>query len=150
MKLQWDVHLQQIEMNHVIRMLTLSQLEVFTWEVIFTKARQVYSAVVRSEIAFEPSVWHQHDKKDELLSKEYKLEIDWLRWVESLRLSRVFNSSRLDSSQNFEIEYSSWVMMFESSIQVKLKCWNWVLIWILNSTRQDMKQSTTNIHLNVW
>jgi len=74
MKLQWDAHLQQIEMNHVTRMLTLSHLEVFTWEAIFTKARQVYSAVVRSEIAFKASVWHQRDKKDELLSKECRLE----------------------------------------------------------------------------
>ncbi len=74
MKLQWSVHLQQIKMNYVTRMLTLSHLEVFTWEAIFTKARQVYSAVVRSEIAFEASVWHQRDKKDELLSKECKLE----------------------------------------------------------------------------
>ncbi len=56
MKLQWNVHLRQIKMNHVTRMLTLSHLEVFTWEAIFTKARQVYSAVVRSEIAFEASV----------------------------------------------------------------------------------------------
>ncbi len=74
MKLQWDAHLQQIKTNHVTRMLTLSHLEVFTWEAIFTKARQVYSAIVRSEIAFEASVWHQRDKKDELLSKECRLE----------------------------------------------------------------------------
>ncbi len=37
-------------------MLTLSHLEVFTWEAIFIKMRQVYLAVVRSEIAFEASV----------------------------------------------------------------------------------------------
>ena len=73
-KLQWDAHLQQIKMNHVTRMLTLSHFKVFTWKAIFTKARQVYSAVVRSEIAFKASIWHQRDKKDELLSKEHKLE----------------------------------------------------------------------------
>ncbi len=73
-KLWWDAHLQQIEMNHVTRMLTLSHFEVFTWETIFTKARQVYSAVVKSEIAFEASVWHQRDKKNELSNKECKLE----------------------------------------------------------------------------
>jgi len=73
-KLRWDAHLRQIEANHVTRMLTLSHLEVFTWKAIFTKARQVYSAVVRSEIAFEASVWHQRDKKDELSSKERRLE----------------------------------------------------------------------------
>jgi len=74
MKLQWDAHLWQIKMNHVIRMLTLNCLEVFIWEAIFTKTRQVYSAVVKSEIAFKASIWHQRDKKDELLSKECKLE----------------------------------------------------------------------------
>ncbi len=73
-KLQWDAHLRQIETNHVTRMLTLSCLEVFTWEAILTKARQVYSAVVRSEIAFEASIWYQRDKKDELSSKECRLE----------------------------------------------------------------------------
>ncbi len=74
MKLWWDAHLQQIKTNHVTRILTLTHFEVFTWEAIFTKARQVYSAVVRSEIAFKASVWHQRDKKNELLSKEYRLE----------------------------------------------------------------------------
>ncbi len=74
MKLQWDAHLRQIEANHVTWMLALNQLKVFTWEAIFTKARQIYSAVVRSEIAFEASVWHQWEKEKELTDKECKLE----------------------------------------------------------------------------
>ncbi len=74
MKLQWSAHLRQIKMNHVTRMLTLSHLEVFTWEAIFTKARQVYLTVVRSEITFKASIWHQRDKKNELSSKECRLE----------------------------------------------------------------------------
>jgi len=74
MKLQWDAHLRQIEANHVTWMLALSRLEVFTWEAIFTKARQIYSAVVRSEIAFEASVWHQREKEKKLSDKECKLE----------------------------------------------------------------------------
>ncbi len=57
-KLQWDVHLQQIKTNHITRMLTLSHFKVFIWKAIFTKARQVYSAVVRSEIAFKTLVWY--------------------------------------------------------------------------------------------
>ncbi len=58
MKLWWDAHLCQIEANHVTWMLALSRLKVFTWEAIFTKVRQIYLTVVRSEIAFEASVWH--------------------------------------------------------------------------------------------
>ncbi len=76
--------------------------------------------------------------------------LNWLQQVESSRSSWVLDSSRLDLNQNFEIEYLSWVMMFELSIWVKLECWNQVLTWIFDSTRQDMKQSTTNIYLSVW
>jgi len=74
MKLQWDAHFWQIEVSHVTRMLTLSRLKVFIWETIFTKMRQVYSAVIRSEIAFEASVWHQRNKEKELSDKKCKLE----------------------------------------------------------------------------
>ena len=39
MKLQWDSHLRQIEADYVIKMLILSWLEIFIWEVTFAKAR---------------------------------------------------------------------------------------------------------------
>ena len=74
MKLQWSAHLRQIKVNHITWMLALSWLEVFTWRAIFIKARQIYSAVVRSEIAFKTSVWHQWEKEKELSDKECRLE----------------------------------------------------------------------------
>ncbi len=73
-KLQWNAHLCQIEVNHVTWMLALSWLEVFTWKSIFTKARQIYSVVIRSEIAFKASVWHQREKERKLSDKECRLE----------------------------------------------------------------------------
>ncbi len=39
MKLQWDLHLCQIEADHVIKMLILSRLKIFIWETTFAKAR---------------------------------------------------------------------------------------------------------------
>ena len=39
MKLQWDAHFRQIKVNHIIWMLALSWLKVFTWEIILTKVR---------------------------------------------------------------------------------------------------------------
>ena len=39
MKLQWSLHLHQIEADHIIKMLMLSWLEIFIWETTFTKAR---------------------------------------------------------------------------------------------------------------
>ncbi len=74
MKLQWDLHLRQIEADHVIKMLMFSWLEIFIWEVTFAKARQIYSAMIRSRMMFEASVWHQHNKKEKLLSIKWRLE----------------------------------------------------------------------------
>jgi len=55
-------------------MLALSRLKAFTSGATFAKARQMDSAVVRSEIAFEASIWHQRGKEEELSSKERRLE----------------------------------------------------------------------------
>ena len=74
MKLQWDAHVWQIEASHVTRMLELNHLKVFTWETIFTKAKQMYSAVMRSKIAFKASIWHQRDKEKKLSDKKCRLE----------------------------------------------------------------------------
>ncbi len=38
-KLQWNSHLRQIKADHVIKMLMLSQLEIFIWKTTFAKAR---------------------------------------------------------------------------------------------------------------
>ncbi len=57
-KLQWNLHLRQIKADHVIKMLMLSQLEIFIWETTFAKARQIYSAMIRLKMTFEASVWH--------------------------------------------------------------------------------------------
>ncbi len=51
-----------------------------------------------------------------LVNTEMKMSLNWSRRVESSRSSRVLNSSRLDSSQNSWLEYSSWVEMFDLSI----------------------------------
>ena len=61
-------------MNHVTRMLALSQFNVFIWEAIFTKVKQVYSIIIKLEITFKASVWHQQDKKNKLSDKECRLE----------------------------------------------------------------------------
>ncbi len=124
-KLQWDAHLRQIEANHVTRMLILSCLEVFTWEAIFTKVRQVYSAVVRSEIAFEASVWHQRDKKDELLSKEYRLET-----LQNQTLHHVAEAFKRVNIKTLETEtYTSSLHVHLNMLQNKITLHSWVDDW---------------------
>jgi len=131
-KLQWDAHLRQIKMNHVTRMLTLSCLEVFTWEAIFTKARQVYSAVVRSEIAFEASVWHQRDKKDELLSKECRLET-----LQNQTLHHVAEAFKRVNIETLETEtYMSSLHVHLNMLQDKITLHSWI-----NDRMQEIRQA---------
>ncbi len=52
-KLRWDSHLRQIEADHVIKMLMLSRLEIFIWEITFIKARQIYSAMIKLKMTFK-------------------------------------------------------------------------------------------------
>ncbi len=132
MKLRWDAHLRQIETNHVTRMLTLSYFEVFTWEAIFTKARQVYSAVVRSEITFEASVWHQRDKKDELSSKERRLET-----LQNQTLRHVAEVFKRVSIETLETEtYTSLLHVHLNMLQNKITLHSWV-----NDRTQEIRQA---------
>ncbi len=139
-KLQWDAHLRQKEMNHVTRMLTLSHLEVFTWEAIFTKARQVYSAVVRSEIAFEASVWHQRDKKDELLSKECRLET-----LQNQTLCHVAEVFKRVNMETLETEtYMSSLHVHLNMLQNKITLHSWVDDWT-----QEIRQACKLIRVRL-
>ena len=121
-KLRWNAHLRQIEANHVTRMLALSQLEVFTWETIFTKARQIYSAVVRSEIAFEASVWHQREKERELSDKECRLET-----LQNQTLRHVTKTFKKVSIETLKAEmYTSSLHVHLNMLQDKIMLRSWV------------------------
>ncbi len=132
MKLQWSAHLQQIKMNHVTRMLTFSHLEVFTWEAIFTKVRQVYSAVMRSEITFKASIWHQHDKKNKLLSKECRLET-----LQNQTLHHVAEAFKRVSIETLKTEtYTSSLHVHLNMLQNKIMLYSWVNDWM-----QEIRQA---------
>ncbi len=138
MKLWWNAHLRQIKMNYVTRMLTLSCLEVFTWRAIFTKARQVYSTVVRSEIVFEASVWHQRDKKDELLSKECRLET-----LQNQTLYHVAEAFKKVNIETLETEtYMSLLHVHLNMLQNKITLHSWVNNWM-----QEIRQACKLIHI---
>ncbi len=121
-KLQWSAHLQQIKASHVTRMLALSRLEVFTWEAIFTKARQVYSAVMRSEITFKASIWHQCSKKKELSDKKCRLET-----LQNQTLHHVAKAFKRVSIETLEIKmYTSSLHVHLNMLQNKVTLRSWV------------------------
>ncbi len=140
MKLRWDAHFRQIKMNHVTRMLILSHLKVFTWETIFTKVRQVYSTVVRSEDAFKASVWHQRDKKDELLSKECRLET--LQNQTLHHVAEVFKRVNIETLKT-EI-YMSSLHVHLNMLQNKIMLHSWINDWT-----QEIRQACKLIHVRL-
>ncbi len=127
-------------MNHVTRMLTLSHLKVFTWEAIFTKARQVYSAVVRSEIAFEASVWHQRDKKNELSNKECRLET-----LQNQTLRHVAEVFKRVNIETLETEtYMSSLHVHLNMLQNKITLHSWINNWM-----QEIRQACKLIRVRL-
>ncbi len=119
-------------------MLTLSHLEVFTWKAIFTKVRQVYSAVVRSEIAFKALVWHQRDKKDELLSKECRLET-----LQNQTLHYVAEAFKRVNIETLKTEiYMSSLHVHLNMLQNKITLHSWVNDWT-----QEIRQACKLIHV---
>ncbi len=113
-------------------MLALSWLEVFTWETIFTKARQIYSAVVRSEIAFKTSVWHQREKEKELSGKERRLEI-----LQNQTLRHVTKMFKRVSIETLKAEmYTSSLHVYLNMLQNKITLRSWV-----NDCTQKIRQA---------
>ena len=127
-------------MNHVTRMLILSHLEVFTWKAIFTKARQIYSAVIRSEIAFETSVWHQRDKKDKLLNKECRLET-----LQNQTLYHIAEVFKKVSIKTLKTEtYTSLLHIHLNMLKNKITLRSWV-----NERTQEIRQACKLICANL-
>ncbi len=140
MKLRWNAHLRQIEVNHVTWMLALSWLEVFTWEAIFTKAKQIYSTIVKSEIAFEASIWHQQEKEKELTDKECRLET-----LQNQTLHHVAKMFKKVSIKTLKAEmYISSLHVHLTMLQDKIMLRSWV-----NDCTQKIRQACKLIHVHL-
>lgn len=73
-KLRWGPHLANVEEKHAKQMLALSAIGASTWGATFTKARQIYTAVVRPTLTYGAPTWHQHTADGTLKGKERRLE----------------------------------------------------------------------------
>ncbi len=140
MKLQWDAHFRQIKVNHIIWMLALSWFKVFTWETIFTKARQIYSAVVRSKIAFEALIWHQREKERKLSDKECKLKT-----LQNQTLCHVAKIFKRVSIETLKAEmYTSSLHVHLNMLQDKI-----MLRSQVNDHMQKIRQACKLIHVHL-
>ncbi len=101
--------------------------------------RQVYSAVMRSEIAFKVLVWHQRNKEKELLSKKCKLET-----LQNQTLHYVAKAFKKVSIEILKIEmYTSSLYIHLNMLQNKVTLRSWI-----NDRTQETKWACKLIH--VW
>jgi len=113
-KLWWNSHLHQIEADHVIKMLMLSWLKIFIWEVTFAKAKQIYSAMIKLRIMFKASVWHQCNKEKELLSMKQRLET-----LQNQALHHVIDIFKKVNIETLKVEIYTFSMFIWTSYRIK-------------------------------
>ena len=95
---------------------------------------------MRSEIVFEASVWHQRDKKDELLSKECRLET-----LQNQTLCHVAEVFKRVSIETLETEtYTSLLHVHLNMLQNKITLRSWINNWT-----QEIKQACELIHAHL-
>ena len=57
-KLRWTRHLKQLKVKMATQQLALTKLAASTWGVSLSKARTLYTQVVRTALAYGASAWH--------------------------------------------------------------------------------------------
>ena len=57
-KLKWEAHIQKIQKKIINQSMTLTKISTSTWGATFSKARQVYTAVVCPAMTYGSSIWH--------------------------------------------------------------------------------------------
>lgn len=98
-KLRWGPHLTQIEKKHAKQMLALSTLGASTWGATFARARQVYSAVIRSSIAYGAPIWHRRTAGGKLAAKEKRIET-----LQNQGLRHISGAYKKTSTETLEAE----------------------------------------------
>ena len=63
-KLRWTRHLKQLKTKLATQQFALTKLAASTWGVSISRARELYTKVIRSSLAYAASAWHTPSKED--------------------------------------------------------------------------------------
>ena len=97
-KLQWAAHAREVKKKTLVQQYALQRATASTWGATFVQARQIYTAVVRSAIAYGASVW-----RNPLGAKAGKL-MPLLRSVQNSCLRTVAGAFRATPIRSLEVE----------------------------------------------
>lgn len=61
-KLLWSAHLHKVQQKATTQTAALTRITTSTWGASFSRARQIYSAVVRPALTFGAGIWHTPGK----------------------------------------------------------------------------------------
>ena len=74
-KLKWGPHVRKTQKKMVKQSMALTKISTSTWGATFTKARQVYSAVVRPVMTYGSTVWHMPKEVKKSKTSTSKLSV---------------------------------------------------------------------------
>ena len=74
-KLKWGPHVRKTQKKMVEQSMALTKISTSTWGATFTKARQVYSAVVRPVMTYGSTVWHMPKEVKKSKTSTSKLSV---------------------------------------------------------------------------
>jgi len=64
-RLRWTGHVQALRKKLAVQTFALTRLTATTWGCKVARARQLYTAIIRSTIAYGAGVWHQEDRSEQ-------------------------------------------------------------------------------------
>lgn len=98
-RLRWGAHLRKIEGQNATQMLALSRLGASTWGATFSRARTIYTSVVRPAMTYAASIWHVRGKNGGLAGAERRLEL-----LQNQGLRNVSGAFKKTSTRTLEAE----------------------------------------------
>lgn len=98
-KLHWGAHLREIEGKNATQMLAMNRLGASTWGATFSKARTIYTSVVRPALTYAASIWHRRGKHGRLAGRERRLEI-----MQNQALRNISGAFKKTSTRTIEAE----------------------------------------------
>ena len=81
--LKWESHVKKIQKKMIKQTITLIKISTFIWRATLKRARRVYTAIIRSTMIYELTVWHifKKIKKSRILNKLIIIQNKCLRVI---------------------------------------------------------------------
>ncbi len=117
-RLKWEAHLRSIQKKMTTQSLTLSRLTASTWDACFSRARLIYTAIVRSIIIYDSIIWHaSHERSNSAVAATKELVK-----LQQQSLRQISDSFKAVSTQILEAKtHVQFIQLHMTRLQISFK-----------------------------